>query len=50
MGQEEAKKENEILFDLEKKEVKLNPNLELMLPIVSESHFMLSIVPIWELR
>ena len=38
MEHEEANQENEILLDLEQKEVESMPNLEVILPIASHSH------------
>ena len=38
MIHKETKQENEILLVLEKKEVESMPNLEIMLPVVSQSH------------
>jgi len=38
MGQEEVKQENEILLDLEEKEVESKSNLEVVQLIVPQSH------------
>ena len=49
MVHEEAKQENEIILDLQEKEIKSKFTLKIVLSIVSQTHSYALLCPIWEL-